>query len=198
MARLNAAIPSRSFEIIRDRILEILIDEITNQQEITYDNTSINFVLERSKNISVEEMPLINVSLGRGDFSNKNTITTDGAYVFNIDVHVAADASPGYEDADTVASLDMQTLIGKCMAILENPAYKTLGFVAGFIGNVMAIDLNFAEAGKQDMKSTAMGRLQIAVKANEVTELITPALIEGYETRITLSDSNKGYKYTNT
>jgi hypothetical protein len=156
MARLNAAIPSRSFEIIRDRILEILIDEITNQQEITYDNTSINFVLERSKNISVEEMPLINVSL------------------------------------------DMQTLIGKCMAILENPAYKTLGFVAGFIGNVMAIDLNFAEAGKQDMKSTAMGRLQIAVKANEVTELITPALIEGYETRITLSDSNKGYKYTNT
>lgn len=198
MARILLNIPPRAFELIRDRILEILIDEITYQQEITYDNSTINFLLERSKNISIEEMPCINVTLGRGDFSNKNTITTDGAYVFNIDVHVAADASEGYEDADSVSALNMQRLLGKCMAILENPDYKTLGFTPGFIGGVAAVDLNIAEAGKQDAKSTAMGRLQITVKANEVTELNTPSLIVGYETQVKMGDSNKGYKYTNT
>ncbi len=196
MAKILLPIPPRAFELIRDRILEILIEEIVHQQEITYDSTSIDFMLERGANISHEEMPAINVTLGKGDFSNKNTITTDGQYIYNVDVHVAADATPVYEDSDSLASLNMQRLLGKCMAILQNPDYKTLGFVPGFIGGVSAVDLNIAAAGKQDAKSTAMGRLQITVKANEVTELNTPSLVAGYETIVKISDSNKGYKYT--
>lgn len=197
MPNIFEPIPAQSFEIIRDRILEILLDEITNQQEITYDSTSINFCQERQgPNFNYTELPLINVCLANGDYPSKNTTNANGIYYYTIDCHTKANASDEYENADTLAALNMQRLLGKCRAIMANPYYNTLAFAKGFIARVACVSISISEPTKGDMYSTAMGRLTVSVEANEVSELITPENIAGYQTRITIDSSTKGYKYT--
>jgi hypothetical protein len=197
MPRLLEAIPPRSFELIRNRILDILIDEISYQQEITYDNATILFCLERSVPFNVNELAVINVSFAEGGYQNKNVSESLGTYTYNIDVHLKANASAEYEDPDSLATIMMHSLIGKCKAILANPQYNTLGYVPGaVVFNVNCSDIKIAEQSKQDMHSSAMGRLTVIVQAKEVRELIEAALLPGYETSITIDESSSGYKYS--
>ena len=190
-------IPPQGFEITRDRIGEILADEISSQVAKSY-NTDIDAAVyvERSNQIDKTELPLINISLSTGSYDNKNQGHVNGTYTFDIDAYTHAKSTED-ESGDVLAAMKLQRILGVCRAILENPIYKTLGYEAGFILRTGFSDINIAipGAGKLDTLNTLMGRLSFTVVLVESTELIVPQLIAGYDTSLKLELTDNGYKY---
>jgi len=86
MAQLNQPIPTQKFELIRNRIANILIDEITNQITLQYsDLFAMGVFIERFPNYDLTDLPVINVSLARGTFDNEDIRQQDGTYTFYVD-----------------------------------------------------------------------------------------------------------------
>lgn len=196
MSVIENVIPQQAFERIRDRIGSILLDEINHQVLISYDNEiEAGVYIERFVPFDKTEMPAINVTLARGSYDNKNSISADGTYNYSIDVYTSAKSSDA-KKGDSLSAVRLHRLLGICRAILENPQYKTLGFAAPFIARVSVVDINIAEPIKQDAISVIMGRLTLAVRVPENVELITPRLIEGYDTTVKLGLTNKGYQFS--
>lgn len=195
MPKIINIIPTQSFELIRDRITEILIDEINNQLVLTARPLEITYTVEGSGAIHHNDCPLINVSLERGDFNSKHAASMEGAYVFNIDCYTEAKETNSAQ-AETLATLNTQKLLGVCRTVLENPVYKTLGFNSPFISKVLCNSIVIADPIKQDASTVIMGRLTITINALEITEKMNASIISGYETEIRVSGGVVGFHYS--
>lgn len=199
MSLIPVQIPRQSFEIILDRIGEILSDEIINQKvngwiEDVYWGAESAVWVERWIPFDKTEVPCVNVSLDKGDYEMQTPIETDAIYRYNIDCYAFAKSDEDAEgDADSMIRL--HRLMGVCRAILENPRYKTLGFAAPFIENRHFESLGKGTPNKQDALSQTFGRLTFAVRVLETTELDTPSLIRGYDTTVKLELTDKGYRW---
>jgi hypothetical protein len=82
-----------------------------------------------------------------------------------------------------------------CRAILENPSYRTLNFAAPFISRVYCNSLEPADTSSADTMGVRMGRLTFVVQADERVELITPLMIESYQTKVLLDNAEDGYLF---
>jgi len=201
MPQINSIIANQAFEVLRDRIYEILFDELDNQFRLSGDYDLDVLVLKESSGpFDIAHLPVCSVSLATGDWGNENQGSDDGTYQFNIDIHTAAKNGPA-GPGDQAATLLLHRLLGICRAILRDPKYKTLGYATGpgitpFIMNTKCSNFNIAAPGNQDANNTMMGRLVFTVRANEVIAFIEPDLIAGYDTTVKISDSEQGYVYT--
>lgn len=196
MPLIPVPIPPQSFELIRNRIADILIDEFENQFTVSSDpDLNLEFTVESASPIDKVEPPLINVSFSLGDFNNKNQGSADGTFTYNIDCYALAKSTDS-ESGDSKSSIKLQRLLGMCYAILSDPKYKTLGYMAPFILRSSCGQINIAEPGKRDASSITMGRLTLTVLAVQANPLIVPELIEGYDTMVKMSSSSRGYKFT--
>jgi hypothetical protein len=195
LSKIDFIIPSRNFELIRDRVAEILTDEIANQYVLSQDD-DINASVwgERTNPFDKTECPAINICLSNATYLNKHQGSFDGTYIFNIDVFSNSKAKAD-QPGDKSAALKCQRLLGLCQSILENPIYKTLGFSPGFISRVFTNDLNLAVPEKDDALNTMWGRLTFHVVANETSTLLTRGLIAGYETSVKIENTNNGHQY---
>jgi hypothetical protein len=196
MSLITQAIPPQAFELIRDRIGEILTTEINKQYTLTYDEElDIDAVwVERFIPFDKEEMPAINVTLISGNLSGHTQRNTDGQYTYAIDVYTKAksrDDDPG----DALATRRLHRLIGICRAILESPYYPTLAFTPPFIANRHCESISIAEPGRQDAVSAIMGRLTFVVRVPESMELKTPTSIAFSNTSVKINTTDKGYFY---
>lgn len=190
-------IPPQGFEIVRDRIGEILADEILSQVTKSYnEDIDADVYVERSNQNDKTELPLINISLSTGSYDNKNQGHVNGTYIYDIDIYTNAKSTDEL-GGDVLAAMKLQRIMGVCRAILENPIYKTLGYEPGFILRTGCSDLNIAVpgAGKLDTLNTLMGRLSFSVVIIESTTLIVPVLAAGYDTTIKMELTEDGYKY---
>jgi hypothetical protein len=196
MPKLTAAIPPQAFEIIRNRIADILIDEFTNQHTISNDeDLNLEFTLESSSPVDKTDPPLINVSFNTADFSNKNQGSADGTYIYSIDCYTTAKSDDDAQ-GDSKSSVKVQRLAGMCYAILTDPQYRNLGFTPPFIIRTTPGQINIAEPAKKDAASIMMARFSFTVMANQINPLIVPTLIEGYDTKVKIGTSEVGYKYS--
>jgi hypothetical protein len=196
MSKINELITPRGFEIVRDRIGEIVADEMANQFTL-HSDSSINptVFVERFIPFGKEELPVVNITLGRGLFDNKKAPGADGTYNFNIDVYANAKSSDS-ADADKTASLKMQRMAGMIYYILSDPQYRTLGFAPPSILSVGFVDFNILDPLKlerQDGLSTIFGRLNFEVKIVETQQLLTAQNIAGYDTTVKMAESDKGF-----
>jgi len=195
MSRITVAIGSQAFELIRDRLVEILVDEFEGQYLLTYDSElEVNVFKERNNPLDKTELSSIVVSLATGSYSNKNQLSVDGEYSYNIDIYTNEKTNDA-ESGDTRSALKLQKIIGITRAILEDQAYKTLGFVTPKIMHTMVTDINIRGYDPNDTMNTSMGRLSFKVRAIETTLPITPSLIAGYQTGVLIDLSGKGYFY---
>lgn len=200
MPLIKTIIPPSAFELIRDRIGEILIDEISNQAALTLDSDlTVNIFIERSNQLDITDLPAINISISDGQFSNKNySGSVTGAYAYDIDIYTAKKTNDQIS-GDVRASFQLQKIIRICRSILDNPIYKTLGFVSPKINRVYCSDFNIAipgsGSGKLDTQNSMMSRLKFFVESNEQTALIIPTLITGYETQVKINNTEKGYYF---
>lgn len=196
MAQLTNIIPAQSFEVVRDRIAEILIDEFTNQHTLTNDESiDINVFVERSVAFNHTELPAINISVARGQYDNKSAPNSPGTYIYNIDCHHYANSTEENE-GDSLASVRMQRLLGICRAVLENPAYNKLGFTPPFVSRVYISGLDIAQPQTHDTINVAMGRITLTVIVNEIHELKTPSILDGYSTEIKIASGETGYYWS--
>lgn len=196
MSVIDGIIPPQKFEIIRDRIGEILGDEFANQYSLTL-NADLDLAVwvERFIPFDESELPAINVSLATGAFGGHAQGTTEGTYTYFIDVHTKA-ASTDDDKGDSLASMKLQKILGICRAILENPKYKTLGFTAPIIFFRKCETLSISDPGKQDAASAVMGRIGFSVKTTETVDLIIPTQLGRSDTTVKLYLTDRGYFYS--
>jgi hypothetical protein len=198
MSVITTIIAPQSFEIVRDRIGEILADEL-HSQWILASLTTVEPTVwtERFVPFDKEELPVVNVSLEKGDYSNQDVLKSDGTYRFNIDCYTRA-ASTDTEAGDVLAVYKLHRLSGLCRAILEHTKYKTLGFVPPFIMNRHIESISLASpADAADATSVVMDRMVLVVRVPEYNGVFVPNLIAGYETSVKLDLTDRGYVWTN-
>lgn len=197
MAKINQIISSQAFELVRDRIAEILNEELDNQFILSGDyDLDLEVTVESNFPLTnKEDFPLVNVSLTNGKYDNKDSGgNVVGLYQYNVDVF-ANSKTPKEGQGDRLASIKMQKVIGICRSILEDPIYKTLGYTPPFVSRVFVSEMNISEPSKDDALNTIIGRLVFNVQVPEQCKLITPTLIEGYETRVRINNTTRGFQY---
>ncbi len=196
MAKITTIIPAQAFEVVRDKIALILIDEIENQAGISYrKELDAKVTIERFIPYDEADLPAVNVVLARGDFDNQTTIDSDGTYRYNIDIYHKAKSKAGSR-GDTLAMLNLQALLGVCRAILESSQYKTLGFDDPFIMNRHVENIVIAEpADKKDTISIVQARITFIVTVPEKVDATSADLIAGFDTQVKLGLTEKGYIY---
>jgi len=196
-AIIPAAIPTQSFELIRNRIAEILVQELPAQATFLAD-TKINATVyvERYVSFDLTELPAVNVSLNRGLYAEQTQKSTDGTYTYNIDCHTSAKSTSAGARGDSLSMFQLQKLLGVCRGILEDTRYNTLGFARPFIESSKITTIDIGNATEGDATSSVMGRLTLVVRANEQKGVVTPELIAGYDTQVKLGLTEKGYIFT--
>jgi len=198
MSKITEIIPRHNFELIRDRIGEILKDEINHQFVLTYDaEIDADILIENINPEDKERLPVINISFASGNYSLKDYHgNIKGSYIYNIDFYTNAKTNSA-KDGDYRAAIRLQKLIGLCRYILDNPIYKTLGYAAPLIHRVYCGDINIANSGRNDAVNSMMGRMTFNVEVQESMLLIQPSLIAGFETTVKIDVSGKGYLWAN-
>lgn len=195
MALINGIIPTSNFELIRDRIGQILVTEFTSQAALANDN-SLNPAVYSERFIPIDktETPLINVCFASGTYDNKNIKSVDGNYIYNLDFYTSS-KSTEETGGDTLATRKLHKLMGMARAIIENPRYKTLGYDAPFNCNVAVTSIQISDPEDKDSTHKVQGRLLVSVRVPETIELLTATKIGNNTTRVMLDDTAKGYRY---
>ena len=196
MPQIPAAIPTQAFELIRNRIAEILVDELPSQATFAGDpKLNATVYVERSVMFDLTEMPAVNVSVSRTAYSEQTQRNTDGEHTFTIDVHTSAKSTSTVR-GDSLAAFRLQKLIGVCRGILEDSRYKTLGFAPPFIESRKVTSIEYAQPTDGDGTSSVQGRITFVVRAPDRNGVVTPELIAGYDTQVKLGLTEKGYIFT--
>ena len=196
MPKIDYLIPPQNFEIVRQRIGEIIADELSHQVVLDTDSgADINarVWMERAQAFSHTEMPAINVLLAKSGYDNGDANVDDGTYTFEIDVYACAKADADSR-GDFLAALKMQRMCGIVRTIFTDQAYRTLGFAPPYIERVSVVGMNFPDPlPVQDTLNVVMGRVTLTVRVNEDGKAKDPELIGSYTTQIKLETTNKGY-----
>lgn len=197
MSQITTIIGQQAFEIIRDRICEILTDEISNQFALTQDsNLNLKVWKERSVPFDHSELPAVNVQLVRGEAVTQDAKSTDDTYTFFIECHSKAKSTDD-ENGDVKATLRNHRITGVVRAILHDARYITLGIEAPFIINrrVQSIEFAMVETAT-DTLSIAPSRISFAVKVPEKVDLKSVRIIEGFQTQLKLNETENGFFYS--
>ncbi len=199
MSLIDGLIPAQGFEVIRDRICQILAVELEQQFLLSgdYDLEDIGdkIYMERMVPFDHTECPAINVRIERGDYNNQHQGAADGIYRYFIEHNVVALTEDGLR-GDTSAKVKAHKIMGKVRAIFENPVYKTLAFPAPFIAHRHIESFVFSEPTRNDAENSTMAQMVLVVRCLENTALLDSTLILGYDTTVKLYDTDKGYYWS--
>lgn len=204
---IQGIIPTQKFELIRDRIVEILQDEYASQKALCdAHDPVIPFTVptiynERRGQVDFQEDEVIIVKLGKAVYSNEDGELAMGTYTFFIDVfgyeqseHDADDAFEGWY----LSAKKLHKNFGLIRAILRDKDYLQLGWsndttinisstrIEGFIPEV--------RSDGQDTNSETYGRMIFEVDAYEYVEdktYLPIALVTG---QLDIEDTGDGYK----
>lgn len=196
MALINNIIPAQNYEIVENRIAEIAANELLNQYNISYDEDLIysGVYVERTWPVQLEEGTVINVLLQRGMYDNKDVTQVDGTYQFIIDIYCSS-KSIGNNDGDKLARTKMLKIYGKLRYIFSSPVYNNLAFARPFLCRSKVTDLMVKPASEGDTGDMMSCRLVLSVEVPENIIFAEPHTIEGYQTMVKLSQTDKGYLY---
>jgi len=197
MPEIVKAITQRNYELIRDRIANILAIELPSQATLNSDvGLSPTIEIERFVPVKDTELPLVNVMLLRGDYDSYTSIQQDGTYMYHVDIYTKSKWSDD-DRADKLAFMKLQRLTGVIQAILSDSKYRTLGFAPPSLSRVQVNSIKFAEpANNKDASSSVMARLEFEVRVPETVEVATLVLIGGYDTSVILGNTDSGYVFS--
>lgn len=184
--------PIQNFELVRDRIGQILADEFSAQ--------SVTPVIYKERIVPFDKTDLnaINVVFSKGNFDSKTQIDRDGVHVFNVDCYVSAKTTSSLQ-GDVKANLLLQKTLGIVGYILSASQYNTLLFSRPFIKHTMVKSIQFANTGtNQDAISVVMGRVEFEVHVNENSRVVTPVVFGELHTTVKLEETDKGYVWSYT
>jgi hypothetical protein len=192
---ITQAIPSQAFEVIRNRIGEIIANEFTAQKVITPTWVKPTVWVERYYAFDSEtQLPAVNITFSGGSYLNENIVRSQAEYIYNINVSTAS-PSTSTANGDKLALLQMQKIVGMIRAILMNPIYVKLGY-ANNAGIVISRRIESIRIGDkkdiQDALSDVVGQIVLVVNAIETTELGTGVEVQMVNSHVTLDESEQG------
>lgn len=192
---ITQAIPAQAFEVIRNRIGEIIANEFTAQKVITPSWVKPTVWVERYYAFDSEtQLPAVNVTFSGGSYLNENIVRSQAEYIYNINVSTAS-PSTSTANGDKLALLQMQKIVGMIRAILMNPIYVKLGY-ANNAGVVISRRIESIRIGDkkdiQDALSDVVGQIVLVVNAIETTELGTGVEVQMVNSHVRLDESPQG------
>ncbi len=197
MTKINIDIPQSNFELVRDKVAEIIKLELDNQamRQNNSDFTCEVFI-ERFSNVNEDEGNVIIVSVDTCELDNQTPVSQSNEQKINIDVFCAAassQTSPGYEKSGKLIT----RLCGMITYILQSTVYDRLGFANGIVERRSVKNMRFARiSDEQDAFYSRMGRVELMVKTNQTYTGIEPITAAGYDTIMKIALTEKGYKLT--
>lgn len=194
---INYKITEKNYELIRNKIGEILTLELLNQVETFYNDGAedAEVYIERFVPLDKSELSIVNVSINEGLFDNHAQGSMDGVYKIHVEIYTNSKQKGGV-DADQLSAYKNQRLSGIVNAILSDPIYKTLGFSPGFIQRVRVMALSVGDMrAHEDSLATYATRLLVEVKSYENVTLPEGVPLTSNFTSVYLSDTGKGLQY---
>lgn len=196
-ALITTILPPRSYELIRNRLGEIITVELANQVTLApVANADINAKVWSERFVKFDKVatPAVNIMLAQGDYDGQTVKQYDGTYTFYLDCYASAKTT-ATAAGDTTAMLAMQKLAGVVGAIIQVSQYITLGFTAPFIWARQVKALAIALPQTEDATSVCQGRLTVTVKAPETVPVKVLEELAGNTTKVTLNSGPQGFYY---
>lgn len=190
-------IGAQNFELIRDQIAVIILDELQNQYTRRPTETEFNagVWLERGIPFDRKELPAVKVYFAASSYDQDGRVSSQGEC--RIHVEVTAGAKSTIDDnGDKLAALRVQKLIGAIRFILKHPTYNRLGFAGRpYIKGITVTDIRMSEpTEQQDGLHTIAGQLVLQVRYEENNGDLTTDSLTPISTAVKIDDTDKGYK----
>ncbi|MES2287264.1 MAG: hypothetical protein V4547_16350 [Bacteroidota bacterium] len=196
-AIITEQITPAGFEIVRDRIGEILFLELTKQKELFPANVpeKLNIFSEAIVPQEITEQVFINVLLDSEGYPSENPKSANAKTTFFVDIYTTGSETPE-TSGDTVSSNRLHRYIRFCRYILRSGKYSTLGFANNIIGgkSVEGFEV-LMPAQKEDSAFTRFARLTFSVRLTENEQLWQGIALAGNDTGVKLQQTDDGYKY---
>ena len=191
---ITEIIPLQNFEIIKDKLGVILLEELSNQKTIQSLSSDLGIFIERQEPYDDSEDVVVNISQNNVSFGSIDEKISQGNISFNIDVYASGNATIDF-DGNTITRKKLDLILGWIRYILSSTKYQTLGFQKGFIGGTFVDSIQYDDNyGSQDGAFVRMARLQFSVRANESQQMWNGLEFTGNDTVTKLDSGTKGYK----
>lgn len=191
-------IPRSNFEIVRDKIYSILLNE-TNNQVTAFYNTKcdgVTFFADRTVPIGKEEPVTINISLLKGKAGTAQFVGSqdfDIQYLISITTNAP---STNIKRGDKSSAELLHQWIGIVRYILMNPIYLNLdlpGVVMRTQLSEFQIDVGLEKT--IDSSNNQVGYLIFGVDLMEESEANPGVLFDQNETNVYIELTDMGYQY---
>jgi hypothetical protein len=198
---ITELIPDQPFQIIQNRIGEILLEEITAQHALQSLESSFEIFVERIHPYDVSEDLVITLACREQDNQEYTQQSSHGQNLYFIDIFCG-----GIESADRSLSEDVRLKLFKYVGIvkyiLNSGKYPTLGFPRGLIGNKhvkkVTFDTDYSNWGNHsnyDGSGIRFCRILFLVTAREETQLWEGIPLQGNDS-VVYTGTNKGTQLT--
>lgn len=196
-AIITEIIPQQNFEIIHDKIGEVLLTELDNQKVLQPARLTEEVGVFKERITSVDHTEEVVISVLLDGFQSSYATQSDQQNRTNyfIDIYASGKAETN-QDGDDVVGTKLQKYLGLCRYILQSHKYKTLGLPLGTIGNTN-VDSGqmFEQQNTQDASFSRMCRIGFSVKIMENQNLWDGIALDNNITKVLLDLTDKGYQY---
>jgi len=198
---ITELIPDQPFEIIQNRLGEILLEEITAQHTLQNLDSEFEFFIERIKPYDTSEDVVITLACREQDNMEYTQRSSQGQNMYFIDVFTGG-IEIGNESISENVRRKLFKYVGIIKYILNSGKYPTLGFPPGLIGNKhvkkVTFDTDYSNWGNHsnyDGSGIRFCRIIFMVTALETTELWQGIPLQGNDS-ILYTGTNKGTQLT--
>lgn len=195
MPLLNGIIFRQRYERALTSIAQILVQEFANQFLISKGATpKVKAVyIERMVPPADTECPCINVTLSRGDYSNKDERMNEGVYTYEIEVYTTGKTT-GSQRGDYASRIELQRILGMIRTILDSPQYATLNFEPPYIATTATTRIEIMRQTEADNAYMSVGVLSFMVRMPEEVVLSEDEyIITDAVTKVQIGDSESGH-----
>lgn len=196
--KLEYIIDKQNFELIRDRIGEILTYELRNQANLTGKQflKNVKVWIERVTPFDNTELPAVNIYFNDTLYNSSTVVNQQGQNTYHIDILTQSKNSGSQQnDSDKQSYTLAANLLGIIRSILQAPHYVRLNFDGGVILHREVSEIRMGKSSNQETQSVGGGRLVLKVNANEFTKEIMALEACKYTTVVTLEETEKGFYY---
>lgn len=195
MAIIDTVISGSEHGLIRDRIAQILADEIGNQQTL---NPSVNYpsriFVERGTDFNYPELPAMNVSIGEINYTDNYQVQRMVDVTFWIDVYSRRkDSDQG--GAGELATKEALYFSRVVQFILDHPHYKTLLFGNAIIFDTQADAVNIGRAASDESAKVSAARVLFTVRTLASGAFQPHTDLNESFTTVQLNESEEGFFY---
>lgn len=198
---ITELIPDQPFQLIQNRIGEMLLEEITAQHELQELDSSFAFFIERISPYDVSEDVVITIACREQDNQEYTQQSSLGQNMYFIDIFCGG-IENGNQSMSENVRLKLFKYVGIVKYILNSGKYPTLGLPRGLIGNKhvkkVTFDTDYSNWGNHsnyDGSGIRFCRIIYLVTAREETQLWEGITLQGNDS-VVYTGTNKGTQLT--